>query len=381
MDMNGGLEADGSNISVQVQKHIYQKLTMRRVVELLPGFNPRGEAAASDTTRGASGAGTSCSSSTPGIAEAEAITVEDHSLLVKGWAAIPRGGLERQDMVIAMAGPRHCIMSESSSAFNQPQPSLAQRPKADDEGSGEAVWLSLRFSFLLFLSASPSDPAPYAYVRLQDAVLRDINHQTRQIVLVGSINGSVNRQGAVHEGEDVEKYVLARPLGNGAAPLNDPARLPLPLCFLLADGRFQPFEAQFLELRFHTDEDLDMWARELGMACGWRQHGVNTKAETSKPKRLSEGGALLHPQPDISINDVPDAGPLAPDVAEAPGSGSSANCAAETSCSTHSAEAGSTSRKSNRQTQPAPSAPPLSPPMVHSDGPVSRSANPPRPAG
>merc|ERR1712079_505094 len=42
---------------------------------------------------------------------------------------------------------------------------------------------------------------------------------------------------------------------------------PLPLCFLLADGRFQQFEALWLELQFNTDEELELWTRELGDAC------------------------------------------------------------------------------------------------------------------
>merc|ERR1711953_1473599 len=42
----------------------------------------------------------------------------------------------------------------------------------------------------------------------------------------------------------------------------------LPLCFLLADGRFQPFEAVRLELQFEADDELRTWALELWQVCG-----------------------------------------------------------------------------------------------------------------
>merc|ERR1712224_543186 len=42
----------------------------------------------------------------------------------------------------------------------------------------------------------------------------------------------------------------------------------LPICFLLADGRFQPFEALRLELQFDTEEELRVWATALWQVCG-----------------------------------------------------------------------------------------------------------------
>merc|ERR1719215_1011490 len=89
------------------------------------------------------------------------------------------------------------------------------------------------------------DVAPYAFVRLADAAVRASNRQCRTIVLVGKSS------------DDDKSFDQPK----------QSKEFPLRLCFLLADGRFQPFEAQQLELQFATEEDSDLWSREFGVAC------------------------------------------------------------------------------------------------------------------
>merc|ERR1712008_514366 len=56
------------------------------------------------------------------------------------------------------------------------------------------------------------------------------------------------------------------------SPFGDPARLPLQVCFLLPDGRFQAFVALWLELEFGCNEDLDSWEREFTQPCASMHH-------------------------------------------------------------------------------------------------------------
>jgi len=264
MDINTCLEADGTNIPAHVQKGIYNRLARQRMPELLPYHGPPPAFEAQNTA----------SSSSGGSLNNDACK-EDNASLVQGWASIPQGGLERQDLAMqgAFAGPRHCILSETSSAPIRGVAGMAlpAPPAAKKEDAGEAVWLSLRCSFFLFLSSSPSDPAPYAFLRLQDAVIRDVNHINRNIILAGRPS---------RERQRVKPVVTEVDINNSVSPSSDTnALLPLTLCFLLADGRFQPFDAVWLELHFDTDQDLELWGRELGIACDW-PHGAKDASKT-----------------------------------------------------------------------------------------------------
>lgn len=257
LDLNMGIEADGGNVPVYVQKGIYQKINMGGTPQLLPDFSASSPPVSSE--RG------------------DKNGVADETITVKGWASIPHGGLERLDPLLhtggGAGGLAHCIFSETSSSPSAGMPNgpgLVQRTHTV-EGGGEAVWLTLQYSLFLFLWASPSEPAPYAFIRLQDAVLRDVDYTAQHLVLAGRPKGRAELEKEAEDfakrssGEDgpldPHSQTASRPL-----PFGDP-RLPLPLCFLLADGRFQPFEALWLEIQFNIDEDLETWARELGAAC------------------------------------------------------------------------------------------------------------------
>mmetsp|Transcript_112514 Transcript_112514/g.342460 ORF Transcript_112514/g.342460 Transcript_112514/m.342460 type:complete len:311 (-) Transcript_112514:136-1068(-) len=249
--MNVGLEADGGSMPVPLQKGIYQTISQGQAPELLPDHGGGSAAGA----KGEAGGAASPTRSGPKASTA-----------LQGWASIPRGGLERHEPSLYMgghsSGPRlaHCILSETSSTPYQPYtPGGSAGPRQTLDEAGEPVWLSLRSSMVLFLSSGPNEAAPYAFIRLQDAVLRDVNHQNRHLILAGRPKSSAKASspGAM---EDASRMLSRLPFG-------DSSRLPLPLCFLLADGRFQPFEALWLELQFTSDEELEQWAGELGVAC------------------------------------------------------------------------------------------------------------------
>lgn len=279
LDLNMGIEADGGNVPVHVQKGIYQKIMLGWTPQLLPDFS---------------------ASSPPVSSERAEKANADPTTSLKGWASIPHGGLERLDPLLHGGGGQanglaHCVFSETSSSVNQPLPSasasvstgpsagIVQPASRAMDGQGEAVWLTLRYSLFLFLSTSPYDAAPYAFIRLQDAVLRDVDYVSQHLVLAGRPKGRLDTTGGYGR-ENTENTAASRENTGASAtrnmaefgaaagtasrplPFGDP-RLPLPLCFLLADGRFQPFEALWLEIQFNSDEDLETWARELGAAC------------------------------------------------------------------------------------------------------------------
>jgi len=274
LDLNQGIEADGGNVPVDVQKGVYQKIMLGWTPQLLPDF---------------SGADKEKKKEQNGKYDKAKAPV-DPTVSVKGWASIPHGGLERLDPLLhggGSSGMSNCVFSETSSSVMDPLPGSSAsastgagivQPARQVDAAGEAVWLTLRYGLFLFLSASPTEPAPYAFIRLQDAVLRDVDYSAQHLVLAGRPKGAfgarsntatsdgVGREGTGSSAASSKTALDANGTASRPLPFGDP-RLPLPLCFLLADGRFQPFEALWLEIQFNSDEELETWARELGAAC------------------------------------------------------------------------------------------------------------------
>lgn len=288
-DTNANIEADGKSPSAIVQKSIFKLLSQEQCPELLPvrksTQSKEDEIEANSSTRNA----------------------EDF----QGWASIPPGGLERNDAPLPFGGPSgsagssgpklaHCILSETSSSFFQypigASPSQLHLPVDTTSYSdkGEAVWLTLRYRKWLFLSAAPYDPAPYAFIRLKDSVLRDVSYEGRSLIIAG-------RRRIEEEQEDSDLRI--------AGPFGDSARHSLPLCFLLADGRFQPFEALWLELQFASPDELQMWAGVLGAAGSTMASEASSLANvTSSLKVAAPGGltprvnsAMLTPKPGDTV--------------------------------------------------------------------------------
>eukprot|EP00913_Durusdinium_trenchii_P026393 g24764.t1 len=196
----------------------------------------------------------------------------------QGWSSIPSGGLERHEIAphsghqgVGLSGAKlsHVILSETSSSFfDRGQVMQVDGPSA----TGEALWLCLKHKAWLFLSTGPSDP-PYAFIRLKETtaagvklgwwevVLRDTNFQEKSVFLAGR----------------------KRLTDDTAGPFGDAGRLPLQLCFLLADGRFQLFEA--LNRRSKGDRRWDM------------EHPCNTHGTPIQQHGTTHaGGAVVFPR-------------------------------------------------------------------------------------
>ncbi|CAE7255009.1 MET3 [Symbiodinium natans] len=242
LEVNSKIEADGTTPSVAVQKCIYNTLLQDECPELLPDASvknamPEFQEAPEDTSSALRAAG----------------QVAGDTL--NGWASIPPGGLERYDVPMphghqgGLSGAKlsHCVLSETSSSFLDRGHKNGINLLQPEVTAGEAVWMSLKYAVWLFFSTSPDDPAPYVFIRLQDTVLRETNLREKSIVLSGRMKKSAD--------------------DDAAGPFGDSAREPLRLCFLLADGRFQLFEALWLELQLTSEEEMQMWARALSNAC------------------------------------------------------------------------------------------------------------------
>lgn len=241
-DMNKGIEADAGNFPLSMQKGIYQTvLDGAGVSRLLPAET------------GLPATPHACPK-----AVGSAMEMRDHSMRVEAWASIPRGGLLRNETTVGAAVPTaklsNCVLSEAGSSHALA--TFMTSPELPASADGEPVFLSLRLSLFLFLYSSQVDAVPYAFLRLQDAQLSNVDGRSRTLTLTGRQRESVKAPGS---GSRLQH--------------------PLPLCFLLADGRFQPFEALCLELLFSNEEEAELWARELGVAC-----------ERCEPSSVSAGG-------------------------------------------------------------------------------------------
>eukprot|EP00928_Gymnodinium_smaydae_P087368 TRINITY_DN71638_c0_g1_i1.p1 TRINITY_DN71638_c0_g1~~TRINITY_DN71638_c0_g1_i1.p1 ORF type:complete len:838 (-),score=165.09 TRINITY_DN71638_c0_g1_i1:64-2577(-) len=247
LEINSHLEGDGSNLPANVQHSIYEKVANTRCDSLLP----RPELIAGSRERGSEK-----SFSEDAEFYNQALAQQDDALVVRGWASIPQGGLERQEMLLQTSTRpmvSRCVLSEATGLDGIAGP----------EDECEAVWLSLRFYLTLFLSTSPKE-TPYAFVRMQEAVLREVRRNELQLVLTGRLrrNPAAQDSAAAAEGPPATKLLSGVPFETG-----ENARLPLQLCFLLADGRFQPYEALWLELQFQSLVELEAWESALTVAC------------------------------------------------------------------------------------------------------------------
>jgi len=264
MRMNAGIEADGSNLPVSLQKGIFQMLAQLRSPQLFPLIWPNdGDEAAREV--GMLGA-------VLGIAK-------------EGFAVIPQGGLERLDPLppgghTFPGQPQHGLgqvyaisetLNTGGSAFHPMGTNMfalaaAENSSARSSGrvhvgatSEQMIYLLLsKQPLFLFFATAPGDTAPYAFIRLQDVAVRDVDPGDRRLVLAGKRKAMEGEVCSIDSGEPVSAAPTRMPFG-------DP-RMPLTLCFILADGRYQPFDALWLELQFSTDEELEAWQEHLTCA-------------------------------------------------------------------------------------------------------------------
>mmetsp|Transcript_21960 Transcript_21960/g.61402 ORF Transcript_21960/g.61402 Transcript_21960/m.61402 type:complete len:751 (-) Transcript_21960:89-2341(-) len=297
VELNRGLQADGVNVPVHVQSSIYESVAGGQAFRLLPKV--AGALGAKDNER--------LSTCTLKEEENNAMARLDREFLVSSWASIPRGGLECQEGYMTGFGAASSrFVSESAGAAGVHLPGSDQPSNQQNE----LVWLKLQFVIVLFLASSPND-APYAFLRLRDAMVRDASREARSLVLVGK-----QREASAPAPEQDTVTWECAAKKEFWSPFPDAVQEKLPICFLLADGRFQPFQALWLELQFRSDEDFDLWHRRLLASCvaPRKPNGTAGPASMTKPLGLQHKTVVRPRQPtpvdaqDEAALDVPTEG-------------------------------------------------------------------------
>jgi len=200
-------------------------------------------------------------------------------------------------------GRDSCIVVSEVSGILATQGRVSAVPASEIPAEGEPVFLSLRNACILLLSANTTS-APYAFLRMQDADILDVRRGQRQLVLAGRSRDAETvadgNRGECTRHVCAPGYPVTRQADFSSAGVA--ARKPLPMCFLLADGRFESFDANWLELQFETDESLVQWSQELDASItssiyhGYLYTGEQPEDECADevlvPRGVSAGGVV-----------------------------------------------------------------------------------------
>lgn len=263
LEINRGLEADGSDVPVHILQRTYH--TVRN------GFIPQ-------LTIRVSGAKTK--SGNPDVKGFKGSLMRDSAKL-ESWAWI----IGHNFMNLAFSGNTNStqipsIFSESltgardaactemhlkKSACRAPASSGPGRPVLPREGSGstsgkDKVWMSLCYNLLFFSSSPGQEEAPYAFIHLPQVVLEHSSKSTNAstLTLVGSAEVTPHEPGdSTNEANE--------PPSNGKKASSTPKVV---VVFLLPDGRWQEFELPRLEMQVANDQQLEKWVALLQEARG-----------------------------------------------------------------------------------------------------------------
>lgn len=261
MQLNTGIEGSGSDIPIHVQTGIHAAI-VDRGVKLEDHEDAEHSSVRSPTIQSWGFVHYSGRAQVSHLGEmAELSTVSPRALAAQGgvWAAgmsstmpgfpdpeLPPFGEEDIQCFSSVCHVRRahpCGRPVGAvSALVQPKSERAEVSDAFDDG--EAAWLSLHRCLLFF--AHTNEAPPYAFVSLRQASIREVDTVGRRIVLARK--------------QDPSRGTEAEEAGW------------LQLCLLLGDGRFQPLEAPFLELRWTGSTDFDMWSAQLGELCFDHSH-------------------------------------------------------------------------------------------------------------
>lgn len=286
LDVNQGLEGNGGDIPVHVQRLIYRTVSKA----FIPQLAIRRENAYQNADP-----------------ERKAIGLSSHAK-IENWVRLLRGGFpspagingtitythmrdlstvfsEATSTSRSTADPKAEATPRTPRAPGNPQDELSARrdalPAGWDAKSKDKAWLSMCFT-LLFFSSSPTDEAPYAFLHLRRVVLQRVDPAQSTMTLVG----------CPEAGADINI-----PEGDPSKPGALPAACPVVLIFLLQDGRWQEFELPKLEVQFSDNRQLERWATHITSVCGDASMGPISGTLPSAPTMPQTPG-----QPNSSPN-------------------------------------------------------------------------------
>jgi len=224
VQLNMGIDSNGGDVPAFVQKGIYEALQnasfvlgKRRRPKLVPSF----------------------------------------PLAMEGWAFVQYSGraqmgpsshpgacLDVSPQLLAAQGGALSAGRSAPLPFSSGSPVLEVAKRFDARSAlpqGEVTWLSLR-RWILLLYAHSSDSAPYGFVPLRHAFVREKDADEMRLVIANRMSATWSP--VVTGGDDW-----------------------LDLCLLLGDGRFQMLEAPYLELSFEDSFEFETWVSKLQEAC------------------------------------------------------------------------------------------------------------------
>lgn len=124
----------------------------------------------------------------------------------------------------------------------------------------DKAWCALCCT-LLFLSSSPTDDTPYAFVYLKKIVLKQVDPATFTIVLGGRSEAD-EKEGDSGDGNNE----------NAGPPTRRPVVVDensyVEVVFLFPDGRWQVFDMPQLELQLRDLKQMERWVVGLKEICG-----------------------------------------------------------------------------------------------------------------
>lgn len=260
IELNRGLEADGSDVPLPVLERTYR--TVRR------GFIPQLTIRAPSISR-TPGHG---KKSTPkGSVIRSLASLEGWAWIMgHGFGSMVMSGTTRGTQMLsifsetqgALARPAHIIHGNGNPGQQQGSPRRGMPgapyvPVAtwDSRSGKEKVWFSLCNSLLFFSKSASPDEVPYAFLHLRELNLERLGSIDLQPSLLLS---TADPEAKVGEGEAP------------AEPKVDDKKL-LVVVFLLPDGRWQEFELPRLEFQVEDRVQLERWHEELRAVSGEAQ--------------------------------------------------------------------------------------------------------------
>lgn len=271
LEINRGLEADGSDVPLHILQRTYR--TVRN--GFIPQLTIRVSAAKPQNVSDPDDKGFK------GSLVRDTAKVESWGWIVgHSFVNLAVSGATKCSQVLgifseSLTGNREGVAGSSTSVANGGKSAQLQTlsgnsaPAAGGHGLGkpvlplswnakpgikDKVWLSLCYS-LLFLSSSPSqDEAPYAFVHLRQVAIERSAPKLATLTFVG-----------IPEASPIEGEVSNDASETGKKA---PATKPVVVVFLLPDGRWQEFELPRLEMQVSDEQQLEKWVVHLRSVCG-----------------------------------------------------------------------------------------------------------------
>jgi len=243
LEINRGLEADGSDVPEHVLSQCYFSICSGFVPQLAIRSAP-GPARVHHPIR----------SLGTGVFGSSRTSIVSGAASMEGWAFFVGRSLAKW-----VGTPKSAHMSNIFSEAVKASQVVHQR--SWDSHGRDRVWVSLCYALLLFSSAPGANEAPYAFVDIRNCRPR---RGAGASLLISQAVAS-EEAGGVQE-DSLEEQ-------------------PLSIIFLLLDGRWQEFSVPRLELELLEEDDVDLWQHLISRQA----QGDFTASKCTVPVNAGDG--------------------------------------------------------------------------------------------